>query len=107
MFKGVSQFMPSVGVLYFGLFNPFECSPLPLYLPPHFSTAFSTHAYILYLHISWYAVLMMLYHSLLLSHLHGVPRVVALLQTCFPSYGEDSAKDKHIYKQADHIQSQM
>jgi hypothetical protein len=36
MFKGVSQCMPSVGVLYFGPFNPFHYSPLPLYLPPIF-----------------------------------------------------------------------
>jgi hypothetical protein len=34
MFKGVSQRMPTVGVLYFGLFNLFKNSPLSLYLPP-------------------------------------------------------------------------
>jgi hypothetical protein len=38
-----------VCVLYFGLFNPLEYSPL---LPtPHFSTFFNTHSYIVYLHI--------------------------------------------------------
>jgi hypothetical protein len=26
--------MPSIGVLYFGLFDPFKYSTLPLYLPP-------------------------------------------------------------------------
>jgi hypothetical protein len=28
MFKGVSQCSPAVGMFYFGLFNPFHCSPL-------------------------------------------------------------------------------
>jgi hypothetical protein len=37
-------------------------------LPPtlHFSTTFNTHPYILCLHILWYAILLMLYHSLFL-----------------------------------------
>jgi hypothetical protein len=38
-----------------------------LLLTPHFSTAFNTHPYILYLHILWYEILLMLYHSLFLS----------------------------------------
>jgi hypothetical protein len=34
MFKGVSQCIPAMRILYFGPFNPFHYSPLPLYLPP-------------------------------------------------------------------------
>jgi hypothetical protein len=33
MFKGVSQCVPTVSILYFGPFNPFHWSLLPLYLP--------------------------------------------------------------------------
>jgi hypothetical protein len=43
MFKGVSQCMPAVGVLYFGPFNPFHYSPLPLYLPSPIFQQLSTH----------------------------------------------------------------
>jgi hypothetical protein len=43
--------MPTVGVLYFGLFNPFHYSPLPLYLPHPIFQVFNTHPYILYLHM--------------------------------------------------------
>jgi hypothetical protein len=57
MFKEVSQYMSTVCVLYFGLFNPFEYSPLPYYFPPCFSTAFNIQSYVLYLHILWYAIL--------------------------------------------------
>jgi hypothetical protein len=40
MFKGVSQRILDVSLLYFGPFNPFHCSPLAFYLPPPiFSTA--------------------------------------------------------------------
>jgi hypothetical protein len=35
MFNGVSQYMPTVGILSFGPFNPFHYSSLPFYLPPH------------------------------------------------------------------------
>jgi hypothetical protein len=38
--------MPSVGVLYFGLFNPFQYSPLPLYLPCPVFEQFSIHVLI-------------------------------------------------------------
>jgi hypothetical protein len=34
LFKEVSQCIPAVIILYFGLFNPFHCFPLPLCLPP-------------------------------------------------------------------------
>jgi hypothetical protein len=43
MFQEVSQCMPTVVVLYFGLFGPFEYSPLPLYLPPSVFQQFSVH----------------------------------------------------------------
>jgi hypothetical protein len=43
MFKGVSQCRPSVGILYFGPFNPFHYSPLPLYLPPPIFLQFSIY----------------------------------------------------------------
>jgi hypothetical protein len=33
MFEGVSQCIPVVDILYFGPFNPFHYTPLPLYLP--------------------------------------------------------------------------
>jgi hypothetical protein len=39
----VSQCVPSVGVLYFGLFNPLKYSPLPLYLPPPIFQQFLKH----------------------------------------------------------------
>jgi hypothetical protein len=39
----------------------------PLPPTPHFSTSFNTHSYILHLHILWYVILLILYHSLFLS----------------------------------------
>jgi hypothetical protein len=35
--------MPTVDELYFDLFNPFECSPLSLYLPPLVFQQLSVH----------------------------------------------------------------
>jgi hypothetical protein len=46
MFKSVSQYMPTVVLLCFGLFNPFHCSPLPLYLLPPIFQQFSVHIFI-------------------------------------------------------------
>jgi hypothetical protein len=43
VFKGISQCNPAVGALYFGPFNPFHCSPLPLYLPPSIFQQLSVH----------------------------------------------------------------
>jgi hypothetical protein len=48
-FKGISQCIPTMRIFYFGPFNPFHYTSLPLYLPPPI-TAFSAHPYILYLH---------------------------------------------------------
>jgi hypothetical protein len=46
MFKGNSQCTPEVGILYFGPFNPFHYSPLPLYLPPSILQQLSVHIFI-------------------------------------------------------------
>jgi hypothetical protein len=63
-FKGVSQCMPSVGVLYFGLFNSFHYSPLPLYPPPpRVSTVFNTHPHILYLYIFFFLLFICAYNA--------------------------------------------
>jgi hypothetical protein len=83
MFKGVSQCMPSVGVLYFGLFNPFEYSPLPLYLPSPVFQKFSVHILITSTFTSygtwyyWSSIILFSFPSFLQFH-----RVVPLLQTC-------------------------
>jgi hypothetical protein len=71
-FKGVSQCISAESILYFGPFNPFHYSSLPLYFPPHFSTAFNTCPYIFYLHRS-FTILLMFYPSLFLSLLPWVP----------------------------------
>jgi hypothetical protein len=86
MFKGISQCMPTLGIHYFGPFNPFHYSPLPLYFPPRFSTAFSTHPYILCLHRSY--VLWYYWYSIILFSFPSFPefhRAVPLLQTCSTS----------------------
>jgi hypothetical protein len=44
MFKGVSQCVPAMSILYFGQINP---HPFPSI--PHYSTAFNTYHYALYL----------------------------------------------------------
>jgi hypothetical protein len=81
-FRGVSQCMPSVGVLDFGLFNPLECPPLPLNLsPPHFQHFQYTFLHPLPSHRMVYditiALLFFSFPSFLEFH-----RVVPLLQTC-------------------------
>jgi hypothetical protein len=48
MFKEISQCMATVDELYFGLFHPFEYSPLPLYFPPSVSQNLSVHILISY-----------------------------------------------------------
>jgi hypothetical protein len=50
MFQGVSRCFHTVSTLHFGQFNPFHCSPLPFPPIPHYSTAFNTYCFILYLH---------------------------------------------------------
>jgi hypothetical protein len=60
--------MTTVDIFYFGPFNLFCYSPFRLYLPPpHFSTAFHINPYIIYLYILCNVILLMLWHSLLLS----------------------------------------
>jgi hypothetical protein len=46
IFKGVSQCLPAVGILYFGSVNPFHYSPLPLYLPLPIFQQLSIHSLI-------------------------------------------------------------
>jgi hypothetical protein len=43
MFKGVSQCVPAMSLLYFGPFNPFHCSPLAFYLPSSSFQQLSIH----------------------------------------------------------------
>jgi hypothetical protein len=82
MFRGDSQCIPAVSILYFDLFNPFHYSLTALPLIPRFSTAFSTHPYILYLHILCNAILLMLYHSFTFPEFH---RILPLSQICSTS----------------------
>jgi hypothetical protein len=58
--------MPTVGMLYFGQFNPLHYFPLPLYLPFPIFQKLSMHILISSTFTS-YAVFLMLYHSLFLS----------------------------------------
>jgi hypothetical protein len=86
MFKGVSQCMPTVGTLYFGLFNPFHYSPLPLYLPPPIFQQLSI--YILILSTSTSYVLWYYWCSIILFSFHSFPkfhRIVPLLKSCSTS----------------------
>jgi hypothetical protein len=82
MFQGVSQCVPTVRLLYFGLINPFHCSPLAFYLPPPFFNSFQ-YIYILYLHrryLLWYCwcfIILLSFPSFPKFH-----RVVPLLQIC-------------------------
>jgi hypothetical protein len=75
-----------VGILYFGLFNPFHALPYSFTSHPHYSTAFSTHPYILYLHrcnILWYY-----WWSIILFSFLSFPefhRAIPVLQTCSTS----------------------
>jgi hypothetical protein len=43
MFKGVSQCVPAISLLYFGPFSPFHCSPWPFSLPPLIFQQLSVH----------------------------------------------------------------
>jgi hypothetical protein len=74
MFEGVSQCVPAVGILYFGPFNPFHYSPLPLYLPPPIFQQLSRHMLIssAFMMLS-FMILLMFYHSPFLSLLPQVP----------------------------------
>jgi hypothetical protein len=83
MFKGVSVHISSVDILYFGLFSPFHCSPLPLYLWTTFFNSFKYTPYILYHHgcyILWYYwCSIILYSFLSFPEFHGI---VLLWQIC-------------------------
>jgi hypothetical protein len=81
MLKGVSQCIPTVIILYFGLFNPFHWSVL--YTPPPFFNSFQC--------LSLYpppsqmlciTILLMLYRSLFPSSFPEFHSVVLILQAC-------------------------
>jgi hypothetical protein len=55
----------------------------PLSPTPHFSTAFNTYPHILYLHILWYVILLMLYRSLFLSLFPQVPESSSTVTNMF------------------------
>jgi hypothetical protein len=74
-----------VGKLYFGLFNPSHFSPLPLYLPPPFSAAFSAHPVSSSFTGICFTTLLTLQPSLLLSLLPRGPRAAPRLQMCSTS----------------------
>jgi hypothetical protein len=86
MFKGMSQCMPTVGILYFGPFSPFHYSPLPLYLPPPIFQQFSIHILISSTFTSY--VLWYYWCSTILFSFPSFPefhRVIPLFQTCSTS----------------------
>jgi hypothetical protein len=86
MFKGVFQCLPALSLLYFGPFNHFHCSPLPLYpLPSHFqqlsvhiltSSTFTSYV----LQYCWCSIFLFSFPSS-----SGFHRVVPPLQTCSTS----------------------
>jgi hypothetical protein len=82
MFKRVSQCIPTMSIPYFGPFNPFHCSPLPLYFRPLIFNSFQ------YLSLYPLPSQMLCFSVLLILILFSFPsfpkshRVVPLLQTC-------------------------
>jgi hypothetical protein len=74
MFKGVSLCIPTVSILYFGLFSRFHCSPLTLYLSTpifqqlsiyiHVSSTFTS--YILWFY--WCSIIFFSFSSFLEFH---------------------------------------
>jgi hypothetical protein len=74
IYDGVSQCIPTVGILYFGLLNPFHYSPLSLYLLlPIFNSFQYTTLYPLPSQMLCLTILLMLYYSLFLSLFPQVP----------------------------------
>jgi hypothetical protein len=74
MSRGVSQHFPTLGILYFGPFNPFHYSPLPIYLPsPCFNSFQYTSLYPLPSQMLYSTILVMIYHSLFVSLFPWVP----------------------------------
>jgi hypothetical protein len=73
MLKGISQCISTVSVLYFGPFNPFHCTPLPLTSYPPFYNHFQyISLYPPTPQMLWLTILLMLHHSLFLSFLPQV-----------------------------------
>jgi hypothetical protein len=65
-----------VGILYFGPFNPFHYSPLPInlpHLPPFFNNFQYTSLKPLPTQMLYFMILLMFYHSLFLSFFPHVP----------------------------------
>jgi hypothetical protein len=86
MFKGVSQCMPTVLVLYFGPLNLIHYSPLPLYFPPSIFQQFSIHILISSTFTSY--VMWCYWCSIILFSFLSLPEfvgVVPLLHTCSAS----------------------
>jgi hypothetical protein len=85
MFKEIYQCIPDIGILSFCLFNSFHCFHLPRLPPnPWYTTAFTTHPYIHYLH----RFLCLMYHlcSIILFSFPSFPKfhsIVPLFQTYF------------------------
>jgi hypothetical protein len=75
--------MPTEGVLYFGLFNSFEYSPLPLYLMPTIFQKLSIYSFIsstITSYVMWYY-----WCSIILFSFPSFPKFQSLLQTCSTS----------------------
>jgi hypothetical protein len=84
MFKGVSQYVPAVSLLYFGQFNPFQCSPLSLpSQPPLFNSVQYTSLCPLPAQMWCFMILLMLYNSLFLSLLPQVPQSISTVANVF------------------------
>jgi hypothetical protein len=84
MFKGVSQYILTVSILYFGLFNPFHYSPLPLPSHPPFFNSFQYILLYFCLHRCY--VLQYCWCSIIIFSVSSIPKshsVVLLLQTCY------------------------
>jgi hypothetical protein len=79
MYKGASQGIPTVSILYLGLFNPFLYSPLPL-LAPIFNNFQYISLYTLPLQTLCFIMSLMFYDSLFLSLITEFYRAVSLLQ---------------------------
>jgi hypothetical protein len=82
VFKGVSQCIPAVGVLYFGLFNSFHYSPLLLL---SHSPLFNSFRYISLYHLPSQMLYILILLTIILFSFPSSPkfhRVSPLLQTC-------------------------
>jgi hypothetical protein len=82
MFKGMSQYMSTVGILYFGPFNSFNYSVTPLPPPPiiqHFSIHILISSTFTSYIVRYYGCSIILFSF---PSFPKFPRIVPLLQTC-------------------------